>query len=165
MFKIKIPKLGAGFQMRLRLSSEAFFFFFLLNGDSKSESQSSLGVLGSSEPDCLEKVGVWGQKIPWFSITAARKSIPGAGEAVWAQQGLGTPLSCSCQSQGMHLAKGKDAEKLTECRERSRNNPRARKNALQWEAQWASPLYLIRKKNESDLITAQEHLLGEKTPF
>lgn len=28
------------------------------------------------------------------------------------------------------------------------------KNALQWETQRASPLYLIRKKNESDLITA-----------
>lgn len=59
-----------------------FFFIFLLNGDSKSESQSSLGVLGSSDPDCLEKVGSRGQKNPWFSISAGRKNIPRAGEAI-----------------------------------------------------------------------------------
>lgn len=105
------PKAWCWFSNEAEAFWWGFFFNLSANGDSESESQSSLGVLGSSEPDCLEKVGFRGQKNPWFSMTAARKSIPGAGEA--AQQGLGTALSCSCQSQGMHLAKGKDGEKLS----------------------------------------------------
>lgn len=88
------------------------------------------------------------------------KSISWTGGVGLAQQVL--ILSCSHQSQGMHLVKRKDAEKLAGVQ--INNNPRGTENALQWETYRASPLYLITKKNERDLITAHEYLLRQKTP-
>jgi len=65
---------------------------------------------------------------------------------------------------GDAAVESKDAENCQECKARPGNNPRAKEKALHWETSGASPLYLLKKKNESDLITAHKRLLREKTP-
>lgn len=90
-----------------------FFLIFLLNGDSESESQISLGVLGILEPDLFGKSGVLGSEKSIVLNHRNQEKHPRGWRGGLSTAGLGTTLSCSRQSQGMHLAKGKDVEKLT----------------------------------------------------
>lgn len=150
--------------MRLMLSGQDFFFDLSAEWWLHVRVPQLFGGFKQLGARLFGTRGVLGSEKSMDFNHSSQEKHPRGWRDIWAQQGLGTARSCSCQSQGMNLAKGKEMLKnWPERRERPRSNLRARKNALQWDTQRASPLYLIRKKNESDLITAHEHLLREKT--
>lgn len=110
-----------------------------LGVDSEAESQTSVGPGGSFETNCLEKLGFGGQKNTAFQSWnpgLQGKHFMGWGGSFSAgcSAGVSTELLPSVPGDVV-LGKKRKKKKLKncqECKERPRNDPKARENALQW---------------------------------